>query len=118
MAITSVRQDFGDEISNLKKTDRYILGGMCGVGLLVVLETKALAQLMKGVGQLAQTVGEISAALSQGQAPVVPDTATGSVGGNGRHGYDPGPQEVPEEIKATLKREPNVMPDTESVVDD
>jgi hypothetical protein len=110
-AITQVRLDFGDEVANLKKFDRYILGGLVGVAGLVVIETKALAQLMKGVGQLAQTVGEIASALQQGQAPVVPQTAAGPVPSNGRHGYDPGPQEVPEEVKTALRDTPNVVPE-------
>lgn len=82
---------------------------MVGIAGLVVLETKALAQLMKGVSQLAQTVGEIASALQQGQAPVVPTSVAGPVPSNGRHGYDPGPQEVPEEIKTALRDNPSVV---------
>ena len=111
-AITQVRLDFGDEVANLKKFDKYVLGGMVGIAGLVVLETKALAQLMKGVSQLAQTVGEIASALQQGQAPVVPQPQASPVGGNGRHGYDPGPQEVPEEIKTALRDNPQVVEET------
>jgi hypothetical protein len=111
-AITQVRVDFGDEVANLKKFDKYILGGLVGVAGLVVLETKALAQLMKGMGQLAQTVGEITSALQQGQAPVVPTPVAGPVPSNGRHGYDPGPQEVPEEVKTALRTDPQVMEET------
>ena len=108
-AIEKVRVDFGDEIANLQKWDKYLLGGMVAIGGLLMIETKAVAQLMKGVGQLAQAVGEISAALQQGQAPVVPQQQAGPVPSNGRHGYDPGPQEVPEEIKEKLKNDPGVV---------
>jgi hypothetical protein len=117
-AIDRVRDDFGSEIARLDKMDKILMGGGVAIAALVVLETRTLAQLMKGVGQLAQTVGEIAAALPQGQVPVMAQETPGPVPSNGRHGYDPGPQEVPEEVKATLKRDPGVVNDEESVTED
>jgi hypothetical protein len=100
-----LRDEMADDIKALQGRDRMLMGGLALVAGVLVLETRFLTMMVKGMSGLGQQVAAISQALQP--APpmnISPPPAPTVVKQNG---YDTPVQEPPATVKQQLADAPN-----------